>query len=280
MSTVNPANPTWRPTTLAAPYAGLRDEHDLAKLSYFDSLACLGELSLHCGGIANTGELLCAAEVGGGTRVLEIGCGTGATTRAMVRAGLDVTAIDPLPRMIATMQRNCLMHAGRMPENHVASAESMPMFAAASFDVVLLECVFGFIPDKAAAISEMYRVLKPGGRVAITDFNYIKAPSDNLKARLAEEFDLREILTRADWEKYFSAFELQSWEETPMGNGGITPDSIRMMLEDAKLDKALPGGALGVHTLAKRFRAWDDVFDENRTCMAGHNAIWRKPIPA
>lgn len=105
-----------------------------------------------------------AAGVETGTTVLDVACGTGATTReAAKRAGTGgrVVGLDCNPGMLAV--------AGRQDERIEwveGSAEALP-FEQATFDAVL--CNFGlmFFTDRAAALSEMRRVIRPGGTVAL-----------------------------------------------------------------------------------------------------------------
>lgn len=267
-------------TELVSPLYGLRDTADLLELPYFDALACLGELSLHCGGIRNTAELLYMAGANGSSSILEIGCGTGATTRAMLRTGYEVVAVEPSRRMVAAMVRNCLMHAGKVPEHYNTGAEDLSSISSNRFDIVLLECVFGFVQDKATAVAEMYRVLKPGGVIAVNDFHYLNEPPFDLVQELNRSFGIRQILSRNDWECCFEMLQLDAWCEVQMGAGGINAQSVDLMLTDAKLYERFPGGAQGRATLAQRFVAWDEVFARNRCYMAGHNALWQKPALA
>lgn len=268
------------PFQLASPLNGLRHADDLLSLSYFDTLACLGDCSLHCGGIRNTAELLYLAQAHVGQRVLEVGCGTGATTVALLRTGYEVVAVEPSARMLAAMVRNCLMQAGRVPEHHLASAADLRCLQEGRFDVVLLECVFGFIPEPAAALAEILRVLKPGGAIAVTDFHYVSEPPSDLVEQLARDFGIQHVLRRADWERCFGALQLQAWQDVPMGAGGITPRAVDGLLVQAGLFDAFPGGVRGRTVLTERLSAWDRVFARNRHHMAGHNAVWRKPDTA
>lgn len=262
---------------LTSPLNGLHDTADLLELSYFDALACLGLLSLHCGGIQNTAELLYLARANGSNSILELGCGTGASTQALLCTGYEVVAVDPSRRMVAATIRNCLMNASKVPEYYNISAEDLSPIESNRFDIVLLECVFGFVQNKAAAVAEMHRVLKPGGVIAVTDFHYLKDPPSVLAQELNRSFGIRQILSRNDWERYFEGLQLDAWCEVPMGRGGISPQTVDLMLTDAKLYDRFPGGAQGRAALAQRFVAWEEVFACNRRYMAGHNAIWRKP---
>ena len=94
-----------------------------------------------------------------GSRVLEVGCGAGATTRAMVgaRPDLVIHACD--------LSRNAIRTAralgGGIPYV-VASANALP-YGDASFDAVVFYDVLEHIPDADRSLEEVFRVLRPGG---------------------------------------------------------------------------------------------------------------------
>lgn len=105
-----------------------------------------------------------AAGIGPGARVLDVGCGTGVAALAAVgRAGSggQVTGIDINPAMLAVARRKSA--TVRWIE---APAEALP-FADESFDAVLCQFALMFLADRTAALREMRRVLRPGGRIAL-----------------------------------------------------------------------------------------------------------------
>jgi ubiquinone/menaquinone biosynthesis C-methylase UbiE len=111
-------------------------------------------------------EPLCdAAGIAPGARVVDIACGTGATTRAAQSAafpGGDVSGLDRNDGMLS------VAHARSPGIAFIEGrAEALP-FPDREFDVVL--CQFGlmFFDDRAAALNEMRRVLRDGGRVALS----------------------------------------------------------------------------------------------------------------
>jgi ubiquinone/menaquinone biosynthesis C-methylase UbiE len=111
-------------------------------------------------------DLLEAARLQPGERVLDVACGTGVVTRlAAERVGASgaVAGLDVTPAMLAVARRES-------PPGvrwYEASAESMPL-PDASFDVVLCQMGLQFVADKPAALREMRRVLAPGGRALLS----------------------------------------------------------------------------------------------------------------
>jgi len=102
-----------------------------------------------------------------GERVLDVACGTGVVARlATQQVGTTgtVAGLDVNPGMLAVARSAA--PDGVPIEWHEAGAEAMP-FPDASFDVVLCQMGLQFMPDKAAALREMRRVLVRGGRLIL-----------------------------------------------------------------------------------------------------------------
>jgi ubiquinone/menaquinone biosynthesis C-methylase UbiE len=113
--------------------------------------------------------LLDAVEVGEGVEVLDVASGTGVVARAAVRrvgASGRVVASDFSAAMLARSEAVALP-AGSAPLEFVeASADALP-FTDGAFDVVLCQQGLQFFPERQAAVSEMRRVVRPGGVVGI-----------------------------------------------------------------------------------------------------------------
>lgn len=98
-------------------------------------------------------------------KALDVGCGEGRFCRMLNQHGLNVTGIDPTPRLIAAARARDL--GGTYLE---APAEKLP-FHDKSFDLVVSYLTLIDISDAKAAIHEMARVLKPGGALLIANLN-------------------------------------------------------------------------------------------------------------
>lgn len=104
------------------------------------------------------------AGVKSGDRVLDVACGTGVAAVSAARLGAKVTGLDLTPELLERARFNS-QTAGFEIEWREGDAEALP-FPDGSFDVVLSQFGHMFAPRPALAISEMLRVLKPGGTIA------------------------------------------------------------------------------------------------------------------
>lgn len=105
-----------------------------------------------------------AARIRAGRHVLDVACGTGVLARALLeRVGPEgsVTGLDINPGMLAVARRKEPKVDWRQ-----GPAEALP-FADRSFDAVVSQFGLMFFDNRRAAIAEMMRVLKPGGRLAV-----------------------------------------------------------------------------------------------------------------
>lgn len=106
-----------------------------------------------------------------GEAILDIGCGAGVDS--LIAARLTgpsgaVTGIDPVPEMLDRARKNAGLAGAKNIEFVEGSAAKLP-FPDISFDVVISNGVFNLVVDKLKALEEVWRVLKPGGRLMIAD---------------------------------------------------------------------------------------------------------------
>lgn len=131
------------------------------------------------------GQVLLAA-IGplAGAQLLDIGAGTGLLAEyaaGLVGADGHVTGIDPLPLRIELAKKK----ARKNLSFAVGDALELSGFAAGQFDVVYLNAVFHWIADKPEALRQIFRVLKPGGRLGIsTGAREHPNPMQRIKARV------------------------------------------------------------------------------------------------
>jgi ubiquinone/menaquinone biosynthesis C-methylase UbiE len=112
-------------------------------------------------------QLLQRAGLAAGERVLDVACGTGVVARnAARRAAGSVCGLDLNPDMLAVARAAAEREALAI-EWREGRAEALP-YPDASFDLVLCQFALMFFTDRGAALAEMYRVLAPGGRLALS----------------------------------------------------------------------------------------------------------------
>lgn len=113
-----------------------------------------------------------ALGVNPGHRVLDVGCGPGFVIAELVDqvgATGSVVGVDRSPQMLAAASRRCGRHQNVALRE--ADAAALPVDDA-TFDRALCVQVLEYVPDVAAALAELHRVVRPGGRVVVWDVDW------------------------------------------------------------------------------------------------------------
>jgi SAM-dependent methyltransferase len=142
--------------------------------------------SLHPGGLALTGRLGALLHLSPGQRVLDAAAGNGASAIFLAqRFGCEVVGVDYGAQTTARAKA-AAKEAGVAGRVHFVpgDAEALPCGDGA-FDALVCECAFCTFPDKRAAAREFARVLRPGGRVGLSDLTRAGPLPSELEGLLA-----------------------------------------------------------------------------------------------
>lgn len=149
-----------------------------------------------------------------GKDVLDAGCGTGRYAVPLAQAGASVSGLDATEEMLALAQAKAA-EAGVNVDLRIGEVTRLP-YPDASFDVVVCALMLCHLPDVTPAIAEFARVLRPGGKLVISDFhpfclligwrtvyrrpeasyyieNYVHSIADDLHALRGSGFALRDL---------------------------------------------------------------------------------------
>jgi ubiquinone/menaquinone biosynthesis C-methylase UbiE len=143
--------------TTSDPFAAFK-QAQRAGWAYFTPLQALTT--------GSAARLVKHAGIRAGQRVLDVGCGTGVVAITAARLGAKVTGLDLTPELLAEARENA--HTAIMEIDwHEGDVEDLP-FEPNTFDVVISQFGHMFAPRPEVAVSQMLRVLKPGGTIAFS----------------------------------------------------------------------------------------------------------------
>jgi len=165
------------------------------------------------GGLALTDRAVGFCSLAAGARILDVGCGAGASVEHLVsRYGFAASGVDTSRKLIAEgVTRNPSLLLAQ------AAAEALP-FPAESQDAILCECVLSLVEEPFQALAEFRRVLRPGGHLMLSDM-YDRSPkAEALAPEVASDRPLSGAAGREQLEGWVleAGFTILLWEDHTM----------------------------------------------------------------
>jgi SAM-dependent methyltransferase len=230
-------------------------------LDYLDMLTKLGVGNAHPGGFAETLQQLQKHPLPEGSKVLEVGCGTGRTACLLAEKGYEVIALDIRSEMLAKAKIRA-QKLGVTVQFVEGDACKLP-FPQDEFDVVLVESVSNFT-DTAKAASEYWRVLKDGGVLYDREVIRWKHMPAEVYRTLCEFYGVETFLSVEDWQQTLIAagfsnvryedkrpFPPHMWEDTVHH-----PDPVRLADEKTLFDPQIWQLSLEYDDLMERYQEY------------------------
>jgi arsenite methyltransferase len=179
-----------------------RRENSDPELSYFELQAYIGTTK-HMGGLETTKKLTALCHIDKDTYVLDVGCGAGATACYLAkRLGCHVVGVDLRESMVDLSRKRARREGVEdKVEFRVADALDLP-FEDAHFDAALCESVATFVENKGKVISELVRVVKPGGYVGLNEEIWLKTPPAEVVTHVKGTWEIKPGISAAeDWQR-------------------------------------------------------------------------------
>ena len=224
-----------------------------------DWVRYLAEDIFHPGGQELTKKTVAAMNLPAGAAIADLGCGTGTTAMMLARDyDLRVSAVD-------ISAANIERAVERMNHEHAsvrffrADAHELP-FKDSELDGLIAECTFSLFKERQTVLAEIRRVLKPGGKLAVTDMATRGALPDDITAVLAPWTCLADAVDQETYLEMFATagFEIQVMADESAGLVSLVRTLKRKLLLGA--GAALVNDALSTLDLAT-IKFWLDRFE-------------------
>ena len=176
------------------------------------------------------GNPIALASIKDGETVLDLGSGAGFDSfLAAARVGRsgNVIGVDMTPEMIETARGNAAKGNYSNVEFRLGELENLPV-ADGSIDVVISNCVINLVPDKKKAFEEAFRVLKPGGRLMVSDIVLLRSLPDFVMISVAAYVGC--ISGAAMKESYLEAIKSAGFNEVTVIEESLFP--LDCMVDD------------------------------------------------
>ncbi len=178
-------------------------------IAYLDMQANVG-ITKHIGGRAATDQLLSWCHADKAHEVLCVGCGIGVSTAYIAKKlPCHVVGVDISDKMIEWARLRAKREGVESKiELGTADIQDLP-YEANRFDVVIVESVIAFVPNRARAIAECVRVTRPGGSVGLNETFFAESLSRESVELLGQALGGPGLLTLKMWQSLWEASGLQ-----------------------------------------------------------------------
>ncbi len=209
-------------------------------------------LSLGCG------DPVTLASLEPGQTVLDLGSGGGIDCfLAAKQVGPEgkVIGVDMTTEMIEKARANQVKVGAENVEFRLGEIEHLPA-ADASIDVIISNCVVNLSPDKAQVFREAFRVLRPGGKLAVSDMVTDGPILDSLRGDLDAWVGC--LAGALDIKDYVAAIEAAGFVDVQVSRDYLDEEMIEQAITDLEPDKALPTLEDSVYksVFSARISAW------------------------
>ena len=187
--------------------------------------------SFHPGGEELTRRAIAAMKLPQGAALADLGCGTGTTALMLAREGnLRISAVDLSASNIERADSR-MKASGAMARFHQADAHHLP-FSDQEMHGVLAECSFSLFARQRTVLSEVRRVLRPGGKLAVTDMAVNGQLPGDISTVIAPWTCLAESRDRASWTNLFAeaGFRIQAFADESEVLTGLVAQVKRKLL--------------------------------------------------
>jgi SAM-dependent methyltransferase len=213
--------------------------------------------------IAQRAATLDALALQAGERVVDVGSGPGLLAAEMatqVGPAGRVVGLDLSDSMLALSRQRCGDLATSTCLRFLKADAARLPFADSSFDVAVSTQVYEYVPDVPAALAEVYRVLRPGGRVVIldTDWDSIvwaagdQARMQRLLAAWADRFADPHLPRSLSWQLQGAGFQVEHRDVLVLFNPEHDPDTYSVANGQIMADFAVAQGRM----LREEAEAW------------------------
>ena len=179
-----------------------------------------------------------------GARVLDVGCGAGLLSEALVREGAAVTALDLAPELIEVAKLH-LLESGLKVDYRLQSVETLAAEMPGAFDAITCMEMLEHVPDPSAVVRACATLLKPGGRLFLSTLN--RTPAAFAVAIVGAEYVAR-LLPKGthDYKQFIKPSELAGW----LRAAGLQAEDVSGLAYDPIRRKAWVGGPTAINYLA------------------------------